>query len=87
MFKDSTLANKRVLITGGGTGLGKEIAKGLLSYGAEVYICGRRESVLQETVAELTKIGSGKIHYRVTDIRDPDAIETMVGRRRINRSN
>ncbi|POP51696.1 SDR family oxidoreductase [Zhongshania marina] len=78
MFKDSTLANKRVLITGGGTGLGKEIAKGLLSYGAEVYICGRRESVLQETVAELAKIGSGKIHYRVTDIRDPDAIETMV---------
>ena len=78
MFKDSTLASKRVLITGGGTGLGKEIAKGLLSYGAEVYICGRRESVLQETVAELSKIGSGKIQYRVTDIRDPDAIEAMV---------
>ena len=49
MFKEDALEGKRILVTGGGSGLGKEMAKHFLSHGAEVIICGRRDSVLKET--------------------------------------
>lgn len=78
MFSPTTLENKRILVTGGGTGLGKEISKGFLSCGAEVYICGRRESVLQETCKELDSFNPGKIHYRTCDIRSADSIDEMI---------
>ncbi|AMO67508.1 short-chain dehydrogenase/reductase SDR [gamma proteobacterium BDW918] len=78
MFNNSTLNGKRILVTGGGTGLGKEISRGLLACGAEVYICGRRESVLQTTCEELGADTGGKIHYRICDIRDPESIDDMV---------
>ena len=43
MFKEDALEGKRILVTGGGSGLGKEMAKHFLSHGAEVIICGRRD--------------------------------------------
>ena len=46
MFKKDLLQNKRILITGGGTGLGKEMASHFAEHGADLYICGRRENVL-----------------------------------------
>jgi short-subunit dehydrogenase involved in D-alanine esterification of teichoic acids len=46
MFKDNVLDGKKILVTGGGTGLGKEMAEHFVQHGAEVVICGRRESVL-----------------------------------------
>ena len=53
MFRDDLLKDKRILITGGGTGLGKGMAERFLELGATVYICGRREEVLTATAAEL----------------------------------
>ena len=47
MFKDNLLENKRILITGGGTGLGKEMATHFAMHGAELYICGRREKCIK----------------------------------------
>ena len=55
MFKDNLLKGKKILVTGGGTGLGKEMTEHYIQHGAEVVICGRRESVLAETAAELKK--------------------------------
>lgn len=78
VFDTTALAGKRILVTGGGTGLGKGIAEGLLRMGAAVYICGRREVVLQEAVAELTAKTGGDIRYRVTDIRNAEAVDAMV---------
>ena len=52
MFAPDLLAGQRILVTGGGTGLGKEIAARLLDLGAEICICGRRESVLTQTADE-----------------------------------
>jgi len=78
MFESNALANKRILVTGGGTGLGKAIAEGFLRLGATVYICGRRGSVLKETVKELGVGTGGDIHYRLVDIRSSDGIEKMV---------
>ena len=53
MFTKDLLKNKRILITGGGTGLGKEMASHFAEYGADIYICGRRDNVLQDTAEEI----------------------------------
>ena len=52
MFREDLLQDKRVLITGGGTGLGKSMGRRYLELGARLAICGRREEVLKETKAE-----------------------------------
>ena len=53
MFKDDLLKDKRILVTGGGTGLGKEMATHFAKHGAQVYICGRRGNVLEDTANDL----------------------------------
>ena len=53
MFKDGLLKGKRILVTGGGTGLGKEMATHYASLGADIVICGRRLNVLEETADEI----------------------------------
>ena len=53
MFKNDLLKNKRILVTGGGTGLGKEMATHYAEHGADIFICGRRENVLKDTAAEI----------------------------------
>jgi NAD(P)-dependent dehydrogenase (short-subunit alcohol dehydrogenase family) len=78
MFRDDLLRNKRILITGGGTGLGKAIAHRFLQLGATVYICGRREEVLEQTAAELSSATKGPIHALPCDVRDLDAVEAMI---------
>ena len=55
MFKDGLLKGKRILITGGGTGLGKEIAERYLQLGAELWLAGRRAGVLDETARALVR--------------------------------
>ena len=52
MFKEDILKGKRILVTGGGTGLGREMSEHYVKHGAELVICGRRESVLVETANE-----------------------------------
>ena len=76
MFNTDLLKNKRILITGGGTGLGKGMAQRFLELGAEVYICGRREEVLKTTQAELS--ANGIIHALPCDVRNLDAVEAMI---------
>ncbi len=76
MFRTDLLQNKRILITGGGTGLGQGMAERFLELGATVYICGRREEVLQQTAAELS--GKGAIHALPCDVRNLDAVERMI---------
>jgi NAD(P)-dependent dehydrogenase (short-subunit alcohol dehydrogenase family) len=80
MFRSDLLKGKRYLVTGGGTGLGKEMADEYASLGAEVYICGRRGPVVEETAKEI----SAKRDVRVTglecDIRVPDAVDDMMTR-------
>jgi NAD(P)-dependent dehydrogenase (short-subunit alcohol dehydrogenase family) len=78
MFTSDLLRDKRVLITGGGTGLGKGMAQRFLELGAVVYICGRREDVLKTTSAELAKATKGRIHAFPCDVRQLDAVETMI---------
>lgn len=74
IFRPDVLAGKSILVTGGGSGLGKEISKALAAKGAQVHICGRRANVLEAATAE---IGNGA-RFHICDIRDADAIETMM---------
>src|SRR5215831_2133067 len=78
MFQKNLLEGKRALITGGGTGLGKATARRFLELGATVYICGRRESVLRDTEAELGAAGVGRIHALPCDVRDLASVEQLV---------
>jgi len=78
MFQNNLLQNKRILITGGGTGLGKAAAQRFLELGATVYICGRRHEVLQATEAELREKTGGTVHSRPCDVRDATAVEEMI---------
>lgn len=78
MFSSDLLSQKRILITGGGTGLGKAMARRFLELGATVYICGRRAEVLEKTVGELSSAGSGAIRKIGCDVRDRDAVEGMI---------
>lgn len=78
MFQSNLLHGKRILITGGGTGLGKGMAHRFLELGAVVYICGRRKEVLSATVAELNTIAAGKMHSLPCDVRDLALVEEMV---------
>jgi NAD(P)-dependent dehydrogenase (short-subunit alcohol dehydrogenase family) len=79
-FRPDVLGGKRILITGGGTGLGKELARSFVAHGAAVYICGRRQNVLDETIAELRNFAreGGAIEAHVCDVRDAAQIESMV---------
>lgn len=74
IFRDDALTGKSILVTGGGSGLGKEISKALAGKGAQVHICGRRANVLEEAVGE---IGHGA-KFHICDIRDADSIEAMM---------
>ncbi len=79
MFTNDLLKGKRILVTGGGSGLGKEIAAKYLELGAEIYICGRRESVLQETARELMDRFGGSVKGLAVDIRNAEAVDAMIG--------
>jgi NAD(P)-dependent dehydrogenase (short-subunit alcohol dehydrogenase family) len=78
MFKDGLLRDRRILVTGGGTGLGKGMAEKFLALGAEVFICGRRKSVCEATAAELMAKHGGKVTSYGIDIRDAAAVDAMV---------
>jgi NAD(P)-dependent dehydrogenase (short-subunit alcohol dehydrogenase family) len=78
MFQNSLFAGNRILISGGGTGLGRAMAERFLQLGATVFICGRRLAVLQQTAAELMEKHGGSVRPYAVDVRDAEAVDAMV---------
>ena len=78
MFKDGLLKSQRILVTGGGTGLGKVMAARFVELGAEVFICGRRKSVCDATAFELADKYGGQVTSYGVDIRNAAAVDEMV---------
>ena len=78
MFIKDLLQNKRILITGGGTGLGKEMANHFAEHGADLFICGRRENVLKETADEISEKFNRKVNYQTLDIRASKDVDDYV---------
>jgi NAD(P)-dependent dehydrogenase (short-subunit alcohol dehydrogenase family) len=61
MFKDGLLNDRRILVTGGGTGLGKGMVEKFLALGADIFTCGRRKAVCDATAADLGGKYRGKV--------------------------
>jgi NAD(P)-dependent dehydrogenase (short-subunit alcohol dehydrogenase family) len=78
MLKPDTFRGKTILITGGGTGLGRSMGTYLLTLGANLVICGRREAVVQKTAEELQQETSGEVLATGCDVRDPESVEALM---------
>lgn len=78
MFEKDLLAGRRILVTGGGSGLGAAMGRRFLELGAELIICGRRLERLQATAAEMRTTTGGKVTAIGCDIREGGAVEAMM---------
>jgi NAD(P)-dependent dehydrogenase (short-subunit alcohol dehydrogenase family) len=79
MFQPDLMRGQRVLVTGGGTGLGRAMAEQLLALGADVAICGRRKAVCDATAdGWRARYPGRRIDAHGVDIRDAAAVDDMV---------
>ena len=79
MYANDLLAGKKILITGGGTGLGKSIGKRYLELGAELVIAGRRKEVLDVTAEEFrAALPGARVATVQADVRDAESVEAMM---------
>src|SRR5881628_1647665 len=73
----SSLDGKVAIVTGAGTGIGRESAKRLAAESARVVLVGRRQEVLEEVVAEIARDGR-TAYARAADIQSRAAVEALV---------
>jgi len=78
MFEKGLLKRKRILVTGGGSGLGEAMGRRFVELGAELIICGRRLGLLEEAAARLRGDPGGKIAVFKCDIRDGADVDAMM---------
>ena len=78
MFEKDLLAGKRILVTGGGSGLGAAMGRRFVELGAELIICGRRLELLEATAAQMRDELGGKVAVSRCDIRDGAAVDAMM---------
>lgn len=78
MFKAEELKGKTILVTGGGTGLGKSMGRYFMSLGAKVIIASRKQEVLDATAEELRKETGGEILAEACDVRKPLEVEKLI---------
>ena len=78
MLPPNSFEGKVVLVTGGGTGLGKGMVKKFSELGAKVAIAARRLPVLEATAAEISSETGNEILPLQLDIRDPQAVAEVV---------
>jgi len=79
LFQPDLLAGKKILITGGGTGLGRNFGRRYLELGAHLVICGRRTEVLDTTAAEFrAEIPGAQVDTFSCDVRSADSVEAMM---------
>ena len=78
MFEKGLLAEKRILVTGGGSGLGAAMGRRFVELGAELIICGRRLELLEAAAAQMRDDFGGKVSVVRCDIRDGAAVDAMM---------
>src|SRR5690606_3616191 len=77
VFKPDLFAGQTVMVTGGGSGIGRCTAHELASLGAHVVLVGRKPEKLEKTAGEIIEDG-GSASFQVCDIRDEEAVRAMV---------
>jgi len=80
MLREDALVGETILVTGGGTGLGKSMARYFLQLGANVIICSRKEEVVLATAAELAAETGGKTLGLACDVRKYEEIENVIAK-------
>jgi NAD(P)-dependent dehydrogenase (short-subunit alcohol dehydrogenase family) len=78
MFENGLLKGRRVLVTGGGSGLGAAMGRRFLELGADLVICGRRFELLEQAAAGMRSATSGKVAIHSCDIRDGAQVDAMM---------
>ena len=78
MFKDDILKNTTILITGGGSGLGKSMAMYFSKLGANVVIASRKQEVLGKASAEISEASGNPLLGLVHDVRDYRGIKPLL---------
>jgi len=78
MFEKNLLSGKRILITGGGSGLGAAMGRRFAELGAELIVCGRRLELLEATAAQMRSEFGGKVTVARCDIRDGAEVDAMM---------
>ena len=78
IYKPGLLQGERILVTGGGTGLGRVMAEAFLMMGADIHLCGRRGAVVEQTAQELMQQHGGRAVGHACDVRQPEAVEQMI---------
>lgn len=78
MLKEGTFAGQTIVITGGGTGLGRSMGHYLLQLGANLVIGGRRQGIIEATAAELSKETGGQVLGTQCDVRQPEQVEALL---------
>jgi len=80
MLRDNALAGKTVIVTGGGTGLGKAMGRYFLQLGANLVISSRKMEVLEKTRDELEAETGGKVLAVACDVREYDQVEQVLSK-------
>ena len=78
MLKENSLNGKTILVTGGGSGLGKSMSEYLLSLGANIVITSRREDLLKKVANNMMKEFGGKVLPITCDVRNPDLVSKVI---------
>lgn len=80
MFDPKTLADRSILVTGGGSGLGLAMAKKFAAHGAKVTIAGRTLDRLEKAAREIADGAreGGEVDFRPADVREPDEVDKLV---------
>lgn len=78
MLPENTFRNKTIIITGGGTGLGRAMGTELLKLGANLVITSRKTDVLEKSAAEMRSETGGRVLPVACDVRNYDDIEKML---------
>ncbi len=78
VYSPELLDGKRILITGGGTGLGRGVAGHLVRHGAQVHLWGRRVAVLEEAAAGAAGDRPGTVHVQAVDVRDAGQVDAAM---------
>jgi NAD(P)-dependent dehydrogenase (short-subunit alcohol dehydrogenase family) len=78
MLPSGTFKDQTIVITGGGTGLGRSMGQYLLSLGANLAICGRRRDVVEQAAAQMASATGGQVLALRCDVRQSDEVETML---------
>ncbi len=80
MLRDGALKGSTIVVTGGGTGLGKAMSKYFLELGANVVITSRKLEVLEKTAAELSEQTGSKVLPLACDVRNYAEVEEVLKR-------